>query len=215
MQGIRALREQAGDIQLDLHILSAGYGLVRGDRPLAPYEATFSEMHKPELRDWAKQLQIPQGFRTLLAEPYDLGLVLLGNEYLDACLPTGRSSSDVALRGPTLLFCGVTKAKSLPALQNLRAIPLTNADAKRFSCALIGLKGELAARILRRPPTPQLVTDLCDPAENPLDLLDDAKPTKPARSTRGKARPNPNVDHVIGPPRLGVMAYSRSKADTR
>lgn len=196
MQGVRALREHSSDIQLDLHILSAGYGLMPGNRPLAPYEATFSGMRKPALRDWAKRLQIPQGFRALLAEPYDFGLVLLGNEYLDACL----LASDVTLGGPTLLFCGLTKAKSLPKLPNLRAVPLTNADAKRFSCALIGLKGELAARILRRPPTPRLASQLCDPASKPLDLLDDAKPAKPTKPTRGKARPNPNVDHVIALP---------------
>ena len=190
MQGVRALREQARNIQLDLYILSAGYGLVPSDRPLAPYEATFSGMRKQELRDWAKQLQIPQSVRALLAEPYDFGLVLLGNEYLDACL----LASDVTLGGPTLLFCGLTKAKSLPELQQLRTIPLGNADAKRFSCGLIGLKGDLAARILRRLPTaPQLRTQLCDPARNPLDLLDDPSPTKPAQS---KARPKANVDRV-------------------
>jgi hypothetical protein len=194
MRGIQALREQAGDIQLDLHILSAGYGLVSGDQLLAPYEATFSGMRKPALRDWAKQLDIPQGFRALLLEPYDFGLILLGNEYLDACL----LASDVTLGGPTLLFCGATKARSMPKLPNLCAVPLTNADAKRFSCALIGLKGELAARILRRlPPDPQLATQHCDPGSNSprnlLDLLDDDNPATLAKPGHRKARPSPDV----------------------
>ena len=191
MAGVRELRERARDIRLDLHILSAGYGLVPADRRLAPYEATFSDMGKPALRAWADQLEVPAAVRGVLAEPYDFGLVLLGNEYLEAC----RLGDDIRLGGPTLLICGANMAKTLPRLPRLRLLALSNAEAKRFSCALIGLKGELAARILRRlADGPALAKRLFDPARSPLDLLaDDA----PAKVVRGKARPNPKVDQVI------------------
>ncbi|WP_295543373.1 tRNA-guanine transglycosylase DpdA [uncultured Thiohalocapsa sp.] len=191
MAGVRQLRERAPDIRLDLHILSAGYGLVPGDRRLAPYEATFSGMGKRALCAWADQLGVPAAVRGLLAEPYDLGLVLLGNEYLQAC----RLGDDVRLGGPTLLICGANIAKTLPRLPRLRLLALSNAEAKRFSCALIGLKGELAARILRRlADGPALAERLFDPARSPLDLLADGAP---AKAVRGKARPNPKVDQVI------------------
>jgi len=194
MTGVRALRGDAPDTDLDLWVLSAGHGLVPGDRKLAPYEATFATMGKRELRAWADQLDVPSGIRRLLAQPYDLALVLLGNEYLDACL----LASDITFDGPTLLFCGGNKAKSLPVLPRLRVIPLTNPDAKRFSCALIGLKGELAARILRRLTTePELLTQLLDDRQDPLGLL---AGERAGRATRGKAHPNPKVDRVIALP---------------
>jgi cytoplasmic iron level regulating protein YaaA (DUF328/UPF0246 family) len=41
MRGIRAAREETS-IEVDLRILSAGYGLVSADQKLAPYEATFT-----------------------------------------------------------------------------------------------------------------------------------------------------------------------------
>jgi hypothetical protein len=173
MAGVRELRERAPDIRLDLHILSAGYGLVPGDRRLAPYEATFAGMGKRALRAWADQLDVPTSVRELLAEPYDLALVLLGNEYLEAC----QISDDVRLGAPTLLICGANMAKALPKLPRLRLLPLSNAEAKRFSCALIGLKGELAARILRRlaDAGPVLANRLFDPGRSPLDILESAR----------------------------------------
>jgi hypothetical protein len=145
---------------------------------LAPYEATFSGMGKRALRAWADQLGVPDAVRGLLAEPYDLGLVLLGNEYLEAC----RLADDVRLGGPTLLICGANMAKTLPRLPRLRLLALSNAEAKRFSCALIGLKGELAARLLNR-----LVDEpkkLFDPAQSPLDIRESA----PAKVARRKTR---------------------------
>src|SRR5438105_917320 len=60
MRGIQQYREHhvrgRADGQLDLYILSAGYGFVRADKKLAPYECTFHGMKKPQLRMWANRL---------------------------------------------------------------------------------------------------------------------------------------------------------------
>jgi hypothetical protein len=45
------------------------------------------------------------------------------------------------LGGPTFLFCGRNTLRKLPKLGNFHAVALTNAEAKRFSCALVALKG--------------------------------------------------------------------------
>ena len=58
--------------------------------------------------------------------------------------------ASVTLGGPTLLFCGKNTLKKLPKLGNLHVVALTNAEAKRFSCGLVALKGELGSRILSR-----------------------------------------------------------------
>jgi hypothetical protein len=131
---------------LDLRILSAGYGIVHGSQQLAPYEATFQGMPKAELRKWADTLAVPAAFRNTVAGPYDLAVVLLGDDYLEAC----RLDTSLKLGGPTLLFCGKNTLKKIPTMTNLHAVALTNAEAKRFSCGLVALKGELASRILSR-----------------------------------------------------------------
>jgi len=82
--------------------------------------------------------------RNTLAQPADLIFLLLGDDYLAGCEIDG----GVTLGGPCLLFCGGHAAKRLPELPRLHKIELGNSHAKRFSCGLVGLKGELTSRFL-------------------------------------------------------------------
>jgi hypothetical protein len=140
MRGIEAI----GRDKVDLHILSAGYGFLPADQKIAPYEATFQGMRKKELREWADQLEVPEAFRRILSKSFDLTLVLLGDDYLQACA----IDDELAFPSPTLLFCGKGAAKRISPRENLRIITFSNPDAKRFGCPLISLKGEIANRIL-------------------------------------------------------------------
>ena len=145
MRGLGEYRKaESGDRKLDLWVLSAGYGLIPEGRLVAPYGVTFATMKSKELTDWARFLGVPAAFRECVKKPYDLGLILLGDNYLKAC----DLDASVAFGGPTLLFCGTGMAKKLPKLTNVRVVPISNPEAKRFSCGLVGLKGELAARVL-------------------------------------------------------------------
>lgn len=192
MRGVAALRAaNVTDLSIDLSILSAGYGVVPASQKLAPYEATFQGMGKSELRSWADQLGVPKGFRDALAAPYDLGLVLLGDDYLDACA----LDANVRLGGPTLLFCGRNTLRRLPKVGNLHAIALGNPEAKRFSCGLVALKGELAARILSRIAADPPFASTLPASTNVLELLEvDAVPSGGKRSA---ARAKHDVDYVI------------------
>ena len=89
-------------LEIDLHVLSAGYGVVHAGRKLAPYECTFGDMKSAELRNWANSIGVPKSIRKVLAGPYDLGLVLLGDSYLRACA----LDESVELGGPTIFFAG-------------------------------------------------------------------------------------------------------------
>lgn len=144
MRGVQLIRERMGFDCLNLHILSAGYGLIPGNQKIAPYECTFQGMKANELRSWADMLRVPQDIREVLAQPYDLGFILLGDAYLKAC----NLDEAAHLGGPTILFCGGTIAAKLPDLKALQKVVLTNNEAKRFSCGLVGLKGELGRRAL-------------------------------------------------------------------
>jgi hypothetical protein len=204
MRGVRALRD-SGQFVVDLWILSAGYGLVPADRKLAPYEVTFQGMKSVELRRWADVLNVPADFRSTLGSRHDLGLVLLGDEYLRACA----LDADVRLGGLTLLFCGTNTAKRLPRLTDLRTVILSPPEAKRFSCGLVGLKGEVGSRLLTRlNETPSLIAQLRDPATDVLGLLDGKENLKPARE---QARANPKVDCVIQLPKSWWNKAHREK----
>jgi hypothetical protein len=175
MGGVRAWRAAQTDSEapprlLSLFILSAGYGLIAAERPIAPYECTFAAMKANDRRRWAERLGVPADCRRVLAEPFDLGLVLLGDAYLSAC----RLDPALVLGGPTLLFCGRRAAAGLPPLPGLRTVPLGHAEARRFSCPLVALKGELAGRLLRRlDRDADLRRGLSDGAADLLALLED------------------------------------------
>jgi hypothetical protein len=184
MRGVRALWTAPlanGDPRptADLFILSAGYGFVPGDRRIAPYECTFTGMHGKTLRAWADTLGVPATFRQLLRRQYDLALVLLSDPYLKACAP----DRDVAPAGPVVLFCSGAAAKKLPAVPRVRVVGLSKGDAGRFHCGLVGLKGEVAGRLLELiAADPAVLPRVADPAADPLALAE---------------RPNPRVDFVI------------------
>lgn len=196
MQHIRLMRgvtmaRSAGQ-EIDLKILSAGYGLIPAIQKIAPYEATFATMNTKESRSWARQLGVAAAFRDAVSKPFDLGLILLGDDYLSAC----ELDESVVFGGPTILFCGKVAFKKLPVLPNLLPVILSNADAGRFSCGMIGLKGELASRVLARlSDNASCLSEFIQPDSQLLDLL--ASDQVPRKIPRSAARPNQNVDRVI------------------
>lgn len=170
MKGVEAAR--AAGMEIDVWILSAGYGIIPGSQVIAPYEATFATMGTKELRTWAAALKVPEALRRLVGKPYDFGLILLGDNYLQAC----QLDSTVRFGGLTVLFCGRGSAKKIPTLSNLRVVTLSNPEAKRFSCGLIGLKGELAARLMKKLAAEEgRIRRLDSPAADFLALLDQPK----------------------------------------
>ena len=200
MKGVKAFRSAypsngAGQ-SLDLHILSAGYGLVPGDRLIAPYEATFQGMKAKELESWASQLQVAASLRTCLDQPYDIGLVLLGDSYLKAC----HLDEIEGVGGPTLLLCGKNAAGRIPKVANLKVVVLTNAEAKRFSCGLVALKGEIASRILHGLIESTLTPAQLVNANEPLNEISRNNKVTLGVSGRRAATPKPDVDQVISLP---------------
>jgi len=192
MSGIKELREKHGRDAAKVWIVSAGYGVIPGNREVVPYEVTFQGMKAKELTSWAEHLAIPSAIRNVLSQPFDLGLVLLGDAYLKAC----GLDADVQIGGPTLFFFGSVAARKFPAIKKARGIVLSTKDAKRFSCGLVGLKGEIAARLFGKLNScPESLADLFDPSFNVLNFLDEGQ-SKP-QAKKPTALPNPNIDQVI------------------
>jgi hypothetical protein len=172
MRGINAVRKAAGGKKkagIDLKILSAGYGMIPESRKVAPYEVTFATMKAKELRSWADTLKVPQSFRSSVKKSYDFGLILLGDNYLKAC----DLKAEVEFGGPTLLLCGTGMAKRLPEMENVRVLPISNPEAKRFSCGMVGLKGDLGSRLIHGVnANPEIADQLMDPGFDVLGWLD-------------------------------------------
>ena len=154
--------------------------MIPEERKVAPYEITFATMKSKELREWADTLNVPGDFRKAVSATYDFGMILLGDNYLAAC----NLDESIKFGGPTLLFCGTGMAKKLPKMANLRVVPISNPEAKRFSCGLIGLKGELTYRVLRGIAEPSAIKNLLDPKFDMLKWLDVIKGVKKSKTNK-------------------------------
>lgn len=132
--------------KLRFHILSAFHGLLSPRARISSYDHSFSGLPTAVIRQQARERNVPEDIRKLLRKPFDLGLLLLGDPYLRAC----DLDADIELGGPLLSFCSPAVARRTPQIPGLRTITLANAEARRFSCGLIALKGELGGRLLSR-----------------------------------------------------------------
>lgn len=200
MEGVRRFRDDLGPDTVDLWILSAGYGLIPGEREVVPYECTFSGMKVAEIEEWAEHLRVPAYARQLFASPADLILVLLGEPYLRALDLDGT----VEFAPPAVFFTSKGALRYIQGEGEIRTVPLTNREAKRFSCGLVGLKGELAQRLLVRltEEGESFLAELLDPETDALSLLDTVQ-TRDARSEKRKPKKKTasGVDRVIQIPR--------------
>lgn len=139
VEGVELLRQAVGKQAVDLVILSAGYGLIAENEVIVPYEVTFNTMKGHEVDEWAKFLEVHEDFEKAIAG-YDLVFMLLGDNYLRSLrLPI------VTKPEQTLVF--LTSKTSAALIKGIAAktfvLPLSNAEAKRYSYGLVGLKGFL------------------------------------------------------------------------
>jgi hypothetical protein len=180
MRGVSQYRQAdhpAG--RLRFRILSAFYGVLAPGRRVFAYDHTFSGASAALIRGEARDMGIPADVRRLLARPFDAAVLLLGEPYLRAC----DLDADLRLGGPVLSFCSPAVARRMPRIKGLRTIALTNAEAQRFSCGLIALKGELGGRLLSRlSADPGEISVLRSPRSDILAWLEGA-PVRDAEQT--------------------------------
>jgi hypothetical protein len=168
MRGVEAFRAAGNGYEIDLQIVSAGHGIVAGKEPLSFYDNSFAGLGGKVIDKHAAQLGIPTAFEELLGRPYALALLLLGDDYMRAA----SLRPDTGLAGPTLAFCGSALRARLRGVPSLRAVPAGKRETHRFACGLVGLKGEIAGRLLSLlGERPELIGELLDPDLDVLDLL--------------------------------------------
>jgi hypothetical protein len=142
MRGVETAR--ALGHRVSVSIVSAGYGLVAGDESISPYECTFQGMPARERREWAGRLLLAEQVGAALERATDAAIVLMGDDYFDACGLGG----EISVGGPTVVLAGARTALRIERTAEVRAVALTTNDTRRFACGLVGLKGEVAGRLL-------------------------------------------------------------------
>ena len=83
LEAVNKFRQLGYDV--DYYIISAGFGLIRDDYPLPPYESSFSGKTIPVISSMAQELEIQEDLRQLVdGKYYDLIYLALGKDYLRA-----------------------------------------------------------------------------------------------------------------------------------
>jgi hypothetical protein len=81
MEGVREVWQRWGREVLEVAILSGGYGLLRANEVIIPYDVTFDEFDQAALAEWVARFEIPERTATLTSR-YDLVFFLLSGRYL-------------------------------------------------------------------------------------------------------------------------------------
>jgi hypothetical protein len=83
LEGLQAVWDRWGRGVLELVILSGGYGILRADEEIIPYDVSLSEFEETELADWIGRLGV-HGKAAHLVRDYDLVFYLLSGRYLSS-----------------------------------------------------------------------------------------------------------------------------------
>jgi hypothetical protein len=149
-------------IEIDIYILSAGYGLIPGDKKILPYEVTFNSFNASDLAEWANALKIPADFRSVLTNEYDLAVVILGENYWKSCYLDTDEISQI----PVLCLCSKYVKDKISLKKNFFTISLSNKHAKVFRCGMIGLKGYLISVFLKDYLCVPITVDITEKIKN-------------------------------------------------
>ena len=136
MAGLEEVRKVYGSAVVDLHIISAGYGLLAEDDVIVPYNVTFSGLNKGGLLARSNRLQLHEHVETLISG-YDLVFFLLGKEYVQALQLPFKVPDTVT----QIFLLGTGYKKLIPDSPNVHFVPAGSALARELGVMGVALKG--------------------------------------------------------------------------
>ncbi len=107
---------------VDIYIISARYGLIKGSDPIIPYEATLKGLKPSEIATWASGMGIPDKLRSILSNNYDLIIAVLPKEYAYAI----KSVLPSLLSNPRTIL--ITATSAIPRYTNIKALVLPGSN---------------------------------------------------------------------------------------
>ena len=136
MAGLEEIGKVYGSAVVDLHIISAGYGLLAEDDVIVPYNVTFSGLNKSDLLARSNSLQLHERVETLVAG-YNLVFFLLGEKYVQALqLPF-----EVPDKVTQIFLLGTGYKKLIPDSPNIHFVPAGSDLARELGVIGVALKG--------------------------------------------------------------------------
>lgn len=136
IKGIDYLREHIKE-EIDLKIVSAGYGLINENEIIKPYDITFSNKKDYEIKEMSEERNINHDINNIINN-YDLVIVLLGKNYLKACQ---FEKIDIKTK---IVFFAPTSIKSLiPKGRNVYMVDAGEMMRNKYGCNMISLKGHM------------------------------------------------------------------------
>ena len=136
MDGIRALRSSFGQEVCQVAIVSAGYGVLSEEVPIAPYDVTFHGEPKPAIRLRGERLKIPEDLRKVIAG-HRLVFLLLGDDYLRSIRPPL-----IPADGQKIIAFGSAKLRHVPD-SDVVVIPAEKEAAREFRDGITTVKGRM------------------------------------------------------------------------
>ena len=145
MDGLKAFRRVHESTVVDLHIISAGYGLLAEDDVIVPYNVTFSGLNKSDLEASSNRLQLHERVETLI-KGYELVFFLLGEKYVRALqLPFEISDSITQI-----FLLGDSHRKLIPDLPNIHFVSAGEPLRDKLNTTQTALKGLVFKKVCER-----------------------------------------------------------------
>jgi len=145
MAGLEKVRKVYGSAVVDLHIISAGYGLLAENDDIVPYNVTFSGLNKVDLLARSNSLQLHERVEALIAG-YDLVFFLLGKEYVQALqLPF-----EVPDTVTQVFLLGTSYKKLIPDLPNIHFVSAGKSLRAELNTTQTALKGFVLKKVCKR-----------------------------------------------------------------
>lgn len=145
MAGLKEVRKVHGSTSVDLHIISAGYGLLAEDDLIVPYNVTFSGLNNSDLLVDSKRLQLHERVETLI-KSYELIFFLLGEKYVRALQLPFKVSDSVT----QIFLLGDTHKKLIPDLPNVHFVSAGEPLRDELNTTQTALKGLVFEKICGR-----------------------------------------------------------------
>lgn len=136
MQGLERIRSIHGHGIVDLHIISAGYGLLGESDIIVPYNVTFTGLRSKEISARSDSLQLHERVETLI-ENYELVFFLVGEKYARA-LQLPFSVPDTVTQ---IFLIGTGSRKLIPDLSNTHLVPAGTSLRDKLRTTNTALKG--------------------------------------------------------------------------
>lgn len=136
MRGVHALRGVLGPQNVDVAVVSAGYGLLPEQRMIAPYDVTFSGLSFHAIRERGARLGLAQAVRAEICG-YGIVFVLLGSAYLAAIDPPLP-----AALGQRIVYFAKPDEQALARAGEV-LVPAGRHETRRYGAGLVALKGRM------------------------------------------------------------------------